>query len=1539
MNNYILYINVNDQVIEYPLPSENNRTFDLDIGSSAGIYGLILKFEVFDGIWRVFSDEAITLEFSDRPNAAYWNIGDGDVFTGVIKKSGIDFKVIVRKADEDLVNFKKYYISDMSRITIGTDENCNIHLKNKFASRHHADIYRKGNAWYYNDLSTNGSYVNGSKVEGEIPLNVFDCIHIIDMKIVFLGDVIAMNQSNYVDCDFPLVALSSGCLAEDEESEDPDFFSRSPRLLEPFDTEPVEIEGPPAPRKERRNPLLFILGPALTMPLPILASVIFNVYRYSHMSYGSSMGPWMYFGMLIAVVLSAGLGAFWAYFRNRYSEKVEKEEEELRVSSYRKYILRNEEYLEQKHQFNKGILNDKYYDCLNLMDVLDTERMWNRNYNHEDFLSIRLGVGRVPFQAQIKIPKERFSVIDDDLAEEPRRLYERFKHLNGAVSTISLRERNIIGIIGNQNNVYDITKNILIQLSYLHCYTDVHIAFLGNKEDEAYFHWVKWLPHVFTSDRKSRLIGFDSLSHQNVLYQLGLILRNREEAYTESNNRVSWPSRYFVVCTDPQIIMDESLSKYITNEADYGVTFLLAYGEMDRLPKECTSIIEISDKFSGYYHLDGVRDETNAIQFDTLSYKDAEIAARNISGKYVSETGGGAIPGSVDFLEMYQIGRMEHWDLLKCWKKNRTYESMRAMIGIGTGNKPIYLDIHEKQFGPHGLIAGTTGSGKSETIQTYILSLIMNYHPDEISLILIDYKGGGMAQAFEGLPHLAGTITNLGGNETRRALVSIKSEIKHRQAMFSRYKVNHIDTYARLYREGKAEEALPHLIIISDEFAELKKEHPEFIKELVSAARVGRSLGVHLILATQKPSGVVDGEIWSNSRFKICLRVQDRQDSNEMLKCPDAAFLTHTGRAYLQIGNNELFEEFQSGYSGAEYIPHDESTVAGANEVTMIQLDGSNAVVHGKKVRSGENSISQLEAGVNYIVDTAKANHIRWTRKLWLEELPKVISLAEVEEKYPQTKTDGLHAVFGIFDYPEKQIQNAATIDFMDINNLAVIGVSGCGTSTLVYTILHSLITSYTSREVQCYCLDFSGGQMRVFESAPHCGGVVYSDDSEKVHRLFQMMEDAMAFRKKRFAEENVGSLNEYQRQKKDIPSIIIALDNYYSFADAYVDLEDRFEKLAREGSKYGIHLIVSMNSMNDMRYKFRQLFTSIIPLQLTERTDYHEALGVTPGFLPGSVKGRGLLMDEAVMEFQTALPVGCPTEQERFTAMDEIYRDLAKATPAKDFARQIPYIPLEDTYDQYLGSERVRLFTEENSHILPMGYHMDDISLYGVDLHKVFCYGISSCSVKSIFHTFNCFCRGAKQVQGDVYVVNLEPAHQKKLNLSLCDKLITNKEEMEALLRELAEENNKRKEFIDSVTEKDPEADVMAALDDNFRRIFVMIDDMSLFLDMVYDVSNAGFVNVVEGLFKRGAGRNIFFVAGFRAPSAYSGNYYFKACKQFVSYGHGIELGGQFNQQPYFTFDSSMSGYLTKSTKYNIGALLDGEKYREIYLPVMEEE
>lgn len=276
----------------------------------------------------------------------------------------------------------------------------------------------------------------------------------------------------------------------------------------------------------------------------------------------------------------------------------------------------------------------------------------------------------------------------------------------------------------------------------------------------------------------------------------------------------------------------------------------------------------------------------------------------------------GTLTKSISMFEMLNILAVDDLNLEERWNKSQVFRSMAAPIGVTT-NGLISLDLHDKAHGPHGLVAGTTGSGKSEILQTYILSMATLFHPYEVGFVIIDFKGGGMVNQFKDLPHLLGAITNIDGKEIDRSLKSIKAELQKRQRLFAEAEVNHIDKYIRKFKAREVNTPLPHLILIVDEFAELKAEQPEFMKELISAARIGRSLGVHLILATQKPSGQVNEQIWSNSRFKLCLKVQGQEDSNEVLKSPLAAEIKEPGRAYMQVGNNEVFELLQSAYSGA----------------------------------------------------------------------------------------------------------------------------------------------------------------------------------------------------------------------------------------------------------------------------------------------------------------------------------------------------------------------------------------------------------------------------------------------------------------------------------------------------------------------------------------------------------------------------------------------------------------------------------------------
>lgn len=301
-----------------------------------------------------------------------------------------------------------------------------------------------------------------------------------------------------------------------------------------------------------------------------------------------------------------------------------------------------------------------------------------------------------------------------------------------------------------------------------------------------------------------------------------------------------------------------------------------------------------------------------------------------------------------------------------------------------------------------------TGSGKSEFIITYILSMAVNYHPDEVAFILIDYKGGGLAGAFEDtetgirLPHLMGTITNLDGSAIQRSLTSIQSELTRRQRVFNDVKNKlgegtvDIYSYQKLFRAGKVSEPMPHLFIISDEFAELKQQQPEFMEQLISAARIGRSLGIHLILATQKPNGVVNDQIRSNAKFKVCLKVQDKSDSMDMLLRPEAAELKDVGRFYLQVGYNEYFALGQSAWCGAQYEPQDTVDERADDSISVLDNLGQTMLRVAPEVQRSDSGQKQISAVVRRLYRLAQDENIP-VRSLWKEPLPSRIDVAQQE--------------------------------------------------------------------------------------------------------------------------------------------------------------------------------------------------------------------------------------------------------------------------------------------------------------------------------------------------------------------------------------------------------------------------------------------------------------------------------------------------------------------------------------------------------------
>lgn len=948
---YVISVYTKNAFKDFNLPAINNSDYQIIIKSEEFklLENIVLKLEVLDNSWRFMQSEDYSVTEGGRMFFDI-NIKNGD-FLKIVSKYGEELSVIISQTQRNFPVFMKYKMIS-NQITVGSDSSNGIQYDSfGLVSRFHAVITRVNNEYVIEGKGINGVFVGSHRIQNSEKLMYGDCINIFGMKIVFLGNVIAIMAYNGLFKVSPSVLKKVAVASKKEEkqprstkvTEEP-YFHRSPRAVNKINCDEIYIEDPPAPPKEEKRPLILTIGPSLTMAIPMLLGCLIAMYAVKQR--GGMGGAFMYTGIVTAVS-SAIIGTIWALVNLRYSKKILRENEETRFDLYSKYLIDTANNI-------KALYDENYRALWNLYPLPQTlctysknrTMLWNRNIMHDDFLALRLGVGDMPFQVKIHTPKKKFSLIYDSLAEKPKQIAANFEMLKGVPICADLYKERLIGVVGDDNRAVNIVQNLMCQIAANNCYTDVKLVLLCDAS-RSFDRWdfAKWLPHTWSDDRKMRYIASTESERRDVIYELTNKLRTRVENDNNTGDDVKPILPHYVLIVDnPAILESDAISKYVFDtESNCGMTTIILSERCEELPNQCSYIIQNDDEFSGKYNLfDDINDRT-PIKFDNINAADLDKFSREISGIRVNQIESGTgLPTALDFFEMHGVSKLEDLKVYDRWRKSRTYDTMKALIGVKTGGSGCYLDIHEKYHGPHGLVAGTTGSGKSETLQTYILSLAVEYSPDDVAFFIIDFKGGGMANLFSDLPHLVGKITNLSGNQVYRAMVSIKSECKRRQKLLGEYGVNNINAYTKLIKNAEASIPMPHLFIIIDEFAELKREEPEFMSELISVAQIGRSLGVHLILATQKPSGTVDDNIWSNSKFKLCLRVQDRQDSNDMLHKPDAAYITQAGRCYLQVGNDEIFELFQSGYSGGEY---DDDNTKKTELAKMLDITGRAALV------------------------------------------------------------------------------------------------------------------------------------------------------------------------------------------------------------------------------------------------------------------------------------------------------------------------------------------------------------------------------------------------------------------------------------------------------------------------------------------------------------------------------------------------------------------------------------------------------------------
>lgn len=1071
------------------------------------------------------------------------------------------------------------------------------------------------------------------------------------------------------------------------------YYKRSPRIHVKVNPETIKIKNPPQKAALAKGSLMQVMIP----PLVMLAVTIF-------------MSVYLKRGLYVIASICTTIVTIIFSVQKFFSQRKEiRQKNETRERVYMEYLVKERARIRALRKKEKDAIEYQTPDAeqIEAMMLHYDSRLYEKSMGEEDFLEICLGYKNGQSGIRVQCGSDELNMEEDALRDEAESLKEEFGSVHHMPVMVNLY-KNHLGIVGEEKNIHNQLKYLLLQICFFHSYHDVQIIFIGKEKSSSEFSYLRWYPHLRIQSINVVAEIFNQITRDQILGSVLQMVKDRKQRVEESNKGERFCPQLLFIIDEPQLIQDHAIMEYLEGSSgELGISIIYTTDQRAKLPENIQTVCILENSETGRVMLrEGIRCN-EPFEIVSMKERNVERVSRKCAAVIHEKGMVSRIPESITFFEMYQIQHPEELNVQSRWKNHAAHKSLAVPLGVREQNNYVELNLHEKAHGPHGLVAGTTGSGKSEIVQSYILSLAVNFHPYEVGFLLIDYKGGGMANLFKNLPHLLGTITNLDGAESHRAMVSIKSELARRQRVFNEYGVNHINGYHKLYQLGKAREPIPHLFLISDEFAELKKEQPEFMKELVSTARIGRSLGIHLILATQKPSGVVDDQIWTNSKFKLCLKVQNEADSREMLKTPDAASIVQPGRAYLQVGNNEIYELFQSAFSGASY--HDEQErEEGDQRVYLVNRIGQGQLINqdlGGSLESNRIHKTQLDVVVGYVKNEFLKTKLPKVKSPWLPPLQPVM-VSPLFERITDSaihKELNLNIPVGIEDIPEEQKQIEYQIQFLKQGHVIFFASSGYGKTVFLETLLLGLCALNSVKNLHAYLLDFGNNALLPLKALPHVADYITYDNLEKQQKLMALLFKEMKQRKQLMADAMAQNFEIYnQMAEQPLPAIVLFIDNYDVVKELEMD-ENFFVQLARDGVNLGIYLAITASRSSVVKYALMNQIKTKIAGYNYEPAEPRNIVGRSEYVLP-EIKGRVLVKDENVNMMQIYTPVPYSSGLEYNQNLQELIGKIAGSS-TEEKAVGIPVLPEQfrvgmlknygaaEPADVYLGLEKQRVY------------------------------------------------------------------------------------------------------------------------------------------------------------------------------------------------------------------------------------------------------
>ncbi|MFJ6798514.1 FtsK/SpoIIIE domain-containing protein [Streptomyces sp. NPDC091268] len=902
-------------------------------------------------------------------------------------------------------------------------------------------------------------------------------------------------------------------------------------------------------------------------------------------------------------------------------------------------------------------------------------RLWERRITDVDAMQLRIGVGSLPAAIDLTMARGGY---DEDRPEAPL--------VADVPVTLPFAELGVVGVAGDRPRALASARWLAVQAAVLHSPRDLSLVVLSSvREAGADWAWAHWLPHTTPQQGQDcvALVGSDPESVTRRVNELLGELARRKSARENHNSLAGGmtPDPYVLLVLDGARLLRRmpGVPQLLQEGPQYGI-FALCVDEDERvLPEECSAALSWGHESATRVRVHGGGLESlGEVLADQVGPEWCELLARSLAPvRDVSrDDAGSALPTAARLLNLLGMPDPTGADIERIWRAGGSTTS--APIGVAADGT-FTLDI--RRDGPHALVAGTTGAGKSELLQTIIASLAVANRPDALNFVLIDYKGGSAFMDCARLPHTVGMVSDLDAHLTERALASLAAELHHRETILFEAGTKDIEDYNDTRRLRPELEPMPRLVLVIDEFASLVAELPDFIAGLVDIARRGRSLGVHLVLATQRPAGVVSADIRANTNLRIALRVTDGTESSDVIDAPDAGAIAKStpGRAFVRSGAQSLVGVQSARIGGRR--PATGNSGPKANLVPLTWASYSRPLPRVAEADDDGTMVTDLAVLVDAVRDGSAAMGFPAPRSPWLPPLPERVTLADL----PGTAGAAGHGPAGaaghggaagavghadvppigyaLTDLPAQQSRAAFALDLVGGEHTMLAGGARSGRSTALRTLAGALARGSAPGDVHLYGIDCGSNALLPLVRLPHVGAVVNRDEPDRVRRLIDRLLQEISRRQQLLAMEGASSAAEQRASaapEDRLPWMVLLLDSWEGFVSAfegynYGQLIEMVQRIFREGSAVGLKVVMTADR-SGLSGMVASAFADRLILRFADPNDYSMA-GIQPREVPKNMgPGRALrITDTGIDETQIALLDPDPSGQAQVRMLREI--------------------------------------------------------------------------------------------------------------------------------------------------------------------------------------------------------------------------------------------------------------------------------------------